>query len=255
MADEVVLPATGAETAPVAIEPVAAAPVEGVAAEGVAAAEAAPAAEPVVEPDAEPVVAAEPAAEETKVEEPVAAEPAAAEPADEPAVKVEAAVPEPIAYADFEIPEGLVVEPIQIESFHGVLNKYGLNQEAGQELMNLHAATLKDIVAATDQRNADRFAEMRNDWVKQVDKQYGNKRDTVVNDAKWAIETLIPDKKQREAVWGAMSLTGAGDHPAMVGLMAAVAKKLRERSAPSPALPTRATGNKADARYGAPPTR
>jgi hypothetical protein len=66
---------------------------------------------------------------------------------------------------------------------------------------------------------------------------------------------VVKDTKQRQAIWDAMSLTGAGDHPAMVGLMAAFAKQLRERAAPSAALPTRATTNRADARYGAPPTR
>jgi hypothetical protein len=254
MADEVVLPVAGAEPAPVAVEPVAAAPAEGAAAVVEAAPTAEALVEPVTEAPVEPVVDAEPAGgDPTKAAD--GKDPKVVEPAKPAEPVVETAPAEPIAYADFTIPEGLVVEPKQIESFHGVLNKFGLNQEAGQELMDLHAATLKDAVTATEQRNADRFAEMRSDWVKQVDKQYGNKRDTVINDAKWAIETLIPDKKQREAVWGAMSLTGAGDHPAMVGLMAAVAKKLRERNAPSATLPTRPSANKADQRYGAEPRR
>ena len=76
----------------------------------------------------------------------------------------------------------------------------------------------------------------------------------MVNNAKWAIEQLEPVAERRQAVWDAMKITGAGDHPAIVGILASAAKRMQERAAPLTPLPPRGEPtNPADKRYGAQP--
>lgn len=219
---------------------------------------------------ADPVVEAAPvAAEAAPIAEPAASAPEAApvpaEAAPEPVAEVapvEAApaevAPEPLApvYTEFKVPEGFDLPAERLTEFTGVLGKFNLSQEAGQELLDLHAATTKQIADAMDQRQRDVFEETRAGWRKDFDKQFGNRTDTVKNDAKWAIAEALPDEKDRKAFKDVLDFTGAGDHPAVINAFAAVAKRLRERSAPPKGLPPKSVPtNAADRRYGPRPTR
>lgn len=227
-----VAPAVAAEAAPIVAEPVV---------------EAVPAAEPVVETPAEPV--AEPAVESETPAEPVVE---AAPDAEKPLVEAEA--PPAIVYEPFKLPDGIVAAPEQTEAFTGVLNEYGLTQEAGQKLMDLHATSLKEYADSVAQHQQDVFAETRAGWVKDFDKQAGNRRDTILNDAKWLINDTLKDTDERKALWNAFAITGAGDHPAVIMALAKVAKRLKERAAPPQGLPARAqAANPADRRYGGTP--
>jgi hypothetical protein len=224
------------EAAPVIVAE--AAPTPDVAPEPVveAAPTAEPADDPAPEPTPEPEATAEPAVE--------AAPEAAAEPV------VEAEAPPAIVYEPFKLPEGLQAAPEQTEAFSAVLNEYGLTQEAGQKLMDLHAASLKAYAETTAQHQQDAFAETRAGWVKEFDKQAGNRRDTILNDAKWLINDTIKDTDERNALWNAFAVTGAGDHPAVVMALGKIAKRLRERAAPPQGMAARPqAANAADRRY------
>lgn len=215
--------------------------------------EAAPIAEPVA---AEAIAEApslieaapEPASDPDPVVEPVA-EPAAEAPAEEPpAEAVEAAPP---SYTDFTFPEGVQAEPEQVTAFTSVIGKYGLTQEAGQELIDLHAAELKRYADGTLQRQQDAFDKTRENWRGEVDRRFGNRRNTVLDGAKWLINDIVPDAEARKSLYGALAATGAGDHPDVINLLAAAASRLRERSAPPPNLPAKGQpANPWDARYG-----
>jgi hypothetical protein len=211
-----------------------------------AAPEAAPAA--IVEAPAEPV--AEPAAEPVVEPAPVVAEAPKPEVAAEPAP-----APEPIVYQEFKLPEGIQAAPEQIEAFTGLASKFGLNQEAAQELMDLHSGVLKQFTDGyakqVDQRQLDVFAETRAGWRKDVDKRFGNRRDTTVNDARSAVDLLITDPKARKELRDVLDFSGVGDHPAIIGWMAAATKALRERAAPPKGLPPKGVpARAADRRYG-----
>ena len=247
----------GEEIAPEGAAPlpegdVAAAPVEAVV-EAPAAAAAAPEAAPAATVEAAP----EPAAEEPKPAEDAPAEP---EKAPEP-VKAEEPKPEAAAepapeaapaYAEFKLPEGLQVAPEQLEAFTGLLAEAKVSQETGQKFMDMHGQVLKQYAADLDQRQRDVFDETRADWRKLVDKQFGNRRNTVVEDAKWAIEQIVPNEKARKDLWGVLAFTGVGDHPALIGALASAAKLLRERAAPPRGLPPKGPPQRAaDKRYGA----
>lgn len=235
-ADAGAVAAVPAEAAIVAAEAPAEAAVEAPAPSAVEGAdEAAPAAEPEA-----------PAAEA----EPVAPAEGEAPPAEAaPAEPVEPVAP---VYETFTLPDGFQAAPEQIEAFTGVLGKYGLTQEAGQELMDLHATSLKAMGEQLQQHQMDVFAETRRGWVQDFDKSAGNRRDTILNDAKWAITELVPDEKARTALWSVLAFTGAGDNKAVIGAFASAAKRLRERAAPPPPVPPRGKPQSApDRRYGA----
>ena len=234
------------------VAPVDAAPI--VAAPAVTA-EAAPA--PVVEAAPEAAVVAEPAPSEAAPEpvvgslvegapeaaavEPEAAKPAEAEVAPEPAPTYEA----------FKLPEGFTVPEDRMGAFTELAGKQRLSQEDAQSFLDLHAETMKTVQAAMDQRQRDVFDQTRAGWRDQFAKEAGNRRDTMLQDAKWAISELEPDEAKRKEVWSALSFSGMGDHPAIIRLLSNAAGKMRERTAPAtPLAPERGAINPADRRYG-----
>lgn len=235
------------------------------AAEAVAAAVAAPeaiveaapapatAAEPVVEAPAEPAAAAE---------APVKAAEAApeAKPAvDAPKAEAAAAAAEPApapTYEDFKLPDGFQAPAEVLAPFTEFLGKRGLSQEDGQALMDMHADAIKMAGDQLLQRQIDVFAETRAGWIKDVDKQFGNRRDTAINDAKWAKHELFAkDPKAAAAFESVLEFTGVGDHPAMIDLLSRVTQRLRERPAPPIGVPTNRPASRADQRYGPTPRR
>ena len=233
-----------AETAPAPVETAAPA---GSTLEGAPEAAAAP--EPAPEPAAESEPAAEPEPEAAPVEEP------AAEPLPEAAAPTEAEKPPIVAaapvYEDFTLPEGFQAAPEQIAEFTGLLTEAKLDQETGQKFMDLHAKSLQAAVEQMSQRQVDTFEQTRSGWRNDTDARFGNRRDTIINDAKFAITQLVPDAKAQKELWGVLGFTGAGDHPALISAFAAAAPRLRERPAPPGGLPnTGAKLNPAERRYG-----
>lgn len=235
------------------IAPVEAAPtLVAEAAEAAAPAVVAPA---VVAPVAEapPAPPAEATLPEAAAEQPVASEPVEATPE---AVVAEEAPAEPVlpTYADFKVPEGFSLPAERLTEFTGVLGKYGLTQEAGQELLDLHAATFAQFRDAIPQQQRDAFAETRRTWREDFYKSAGNRSGTMANDAKWAINQLVRDTAARTELHTVLDNTGAGDNKAVIGLLARAAKVMRERAAPPPNLPAKGQAlTPAEKRYGARP--
>ncbi len=146
------------------------------------------------------------------------------------------------------------MDTVQLGAYTGILAKHNISPEAGQELMDLGATLVRSQIDATVQSQHDAFAETRRGWVQEVDK-FGNQRDTIINDAKFAIVDTIKDAKERQAVWDVLGMTGAGDNPQFIKAMAKIGKRLRERSAPPADLPNsqQRNGSPADRRYGGKP--
>lgn len=239
---------------PVAATPIAPAPAPVAEVSALAPAELiapAPEVAPVVEPA--PEVPAEPApAELTPIE--VAPEPAAE--GEKPAEEVKPEPPPAPVYADFKLPEGVSVTPEQIAPFTDILGKHGISQEVGQELMDLHANALKQAAEATTQGQFDTFEQTRRTWREDFFKSAGNRSDTIANDAKQAIKDLVPDTAKRTELYEVLKFTGAGDHKAVINLLAAAGRKLRERAAPPQGV--RMSGQSksaADRRYDSAPKR
>lgn len=220
------------------------------------------AAAPVVEAaPAAPPATPEPAPVAATPEAPAAAPAAeAAPPADATnleAPKPEAAAaPEAPAVVDYgatlKVPEYLTVAPDKMGEFSGLLNELKATPEQAQKLMDFGGGFIKSTQQAMDQRQRDVFAETRAGWVKDAQKQFGNRFDTTVNDGKAAIAMAFPKAKERAAFWNVLAFTGAGDHPAVVDAFARLNRLLTERGAPQKGLPETGakTGSPADRRYG-----
>jgi hypothetical protein len=172
-----------------------------------------------------------------------------AKPAEEkPAEAEKPAVP---VYAEFKMPEGFKAEAEKIQGYTNILGKYGVSQEAGQELIDFHASQMKQYADQVSRQQVDTFNDTQRQWVKDIDKEFGNKRDTAIGNAKWVIDQYGGSKQQKQELWDVLNFTGAGNHKAMIRTLNNVAKQLRERDAPpiSQAAPAK-SGNPADRRYG-----
>ncbi len=233
------------------IEPTVTAPPEPAAPVAVAApaVEAAPAATPApaLPPESAPVVAAEaPAAEPAKTEaapaeaadphseptllekfEKEKAEKAEADKAKEPAApeapKEAAAVevPEPpldpaVVYADLTLPEGVTPDKEALSAYTGLLGKYRVPMEAGQELLDLHTESLKAYAQHVDTNQLDVWNQTRKGWRDAVmaDPELGGAGyNTAMELVAKARDQFVPEKERAEFD-NFMRYTGSGDNPA-----------------------------------------
>ena len=220
----------------------------------------APAVAETAAPAAEVAPPAEAATTETVVAEATteaeAAKPEAAKPEGEAEKKAEAAPEKPAeapTYTDFKIPEGLTVPEERLIEFTGILAENNLTQEAGQKLLDLHAATIKQAQEALATNQRDVYTKMNRDWREDFNRHYGNRANTIADDARFAIREAVKDPKERAAVFAVLSedMTGAGNNRHVIGMLASLGRKFRERGAPAVAAPARGQpASRADRRYG-----
>lgn len=226
-----------------AVEPVAEA--EAVASPPVDA-EVAAAESPAGEVPAAEEAPAEAPAEEKPAEEAAAAEAAAEAPAEERPegeAEVEAAPEAPaITYENFNLPEGVRFNDEQLSTFTELAAAHNLDQPTAQSLIDMHVQAMQAYDASTLQRQTDAFNDMRADWRNQFDERAGNRRNTLLDDAKFAVTDTIKNADERKAFWGALGMTGAGDHPDVIIGLAKIGKRLREGAAPPKGLPAKANG-------------
>lgn len=203
---------------------------------------------PVPAADAPAPIAAEPA----KVDEPAAvAEPVTAEPVAEPVVEPTKVAP---AYTEFKLPETFKADPATLSAYTNVLGKYGISQEAGQELVDFHTNAMKQYADSVAQNQQAVFEKTKTDWQKASQKEFGNRFDTTLNDAKWAISQFGGTKQQQAELVALYGYSGTGNHPAQIRLLANMAKKLREPGSPANGLPSRGRQESpADRRYSGKP--
>ena len=236
-------------------------------------ADVAPIAAPVTDAPAAPVdapAAAEPAgsllsSESAPVADPPAADSAAepvAEPApagnlvvdpgSEPAADPNAPA-EPVAalpsYEAWTVPEGMVLQDDQISQYNELIGTLGLTQEAGQQLIDYGSEVLRNAQTRMAEQQHTVYEELRGTWRQSFETEAGNRRETILNDAKSAIRSAVPDVKARQELWNVLSFTGAGDHPAVIKALAALGEKLREPGKPLPSLPGTPTTSAAQRRY------
>lgn len=176
----------------------------------------------------------------------------AAEPPKDGEAKPEPAAAETPKAPEFKIPEGMTADAPTMAAFSNVLGKYNISPEAGQELIDFHANLVKSANEQATQHQQDYFAQTQKDWVADFDKSSGNRRDTVLNDAKFAISDTIKDAKERQAVWDVLSFTGAGNHKHVINALAKIGKRLRESTGEKQGAPNNAArgGSPAERRYG-----
>jgi hypothetical protein len=119
------------------------------------------------------------------------------------------AAPAP-AYAAFRLPEGVALDPQALEPASALFADSGLSQEQAQKFVDL--AVAREQAAA--QRGVQAFVDLQNRWVSEVkaDPDIGGERLA----GSLAAANRAIDRLDVAGLREALSLTGAGNHPAVV---------------------------------------
>lgn len=142
--------------------------------------------------------------------------------------KVEEKKGAPDKYADFKLPENVIVLPEVMEKAQATFKRMGLSQEDAQELINLNLENLQSMVQQGEQSAYSKFEDTRAKW-----------RETVQNDPKIGGENLnasmahvaqarkfFAGQGEKELIQ-ALEDTGAGDNPAVFNFFVAVGKAIQ----------------------------
>ena len=157
------------------------------------------------------------------------------------------AVPE--TYADWKVPEGYELDKGVADEAAPMFRELGLTQEQGQKLVDFYAKHA--IKSAEDQTKSimDSWSETRNQWREDLvkDAQMGK---LVGSDGKFGPDSKLvvtvnraldslQNPKLASDFKDAMELTGAGDNPAFVKVLYALASKVTEGTSYVSGEPTR----------------
>ena len=172
-----------------------------------------------------------------------------AKPATEAVAPAEPVAPEPIAYPDWKLPDGLPADQEAFGKYNEVLGKHRVSPEVGQELLDLHVASLQAFQQAAVAQLAEMqhraFAEMREGWRKEVmaDARLGGAgHNTAMGAIARVRDALVSDAKPGTAQYAAdaqafnefAAMTGAGDHPLFLKLLHRAARYVDEPGLPPP---------------------
>lgn len=149
-----------------------------------------------------------------------------------PAAAPAAAALTPVVFKDhIKLPDGATIPDEDRAAFEAILNDHTLSRAAmAQKLVDLQLKGINDL----SERGKTRVTEMQADWINKT------KSDPVIGGDKLpatlaGIGTLLDSYPKNEEVRAALDLTGAGNHPAIVGLLSWVASKINEGGpAPTP---------------------
>jgi hypothetical protein len=226
--------------------------------------------------------AAKPTAEAKPSDKPAEAKPGetkddAAKPPADKAPAADPAPPAPIEYA-FKYPEGFNAENLDQErmgAFTGVLSEARVPPEAAQKMLDLHVGEINRVTDAITTRQWDVFNTTQNDWRKATmsDPEIGGPRhDTAIKTIMGLVD-LYGDRFQgtrqardaaaiaaeRKELLDVFRMTGAANHPRILGLLHFAGEKMREgtaRPAPPPRGNPNPGGNRGLNRYrGSTPAR
>lgn len=169
--------------------------------------------------------------------------------------------PAPLPTYEFKAPEGLTLDDAKLGEFtkelaeFETLNKadHAKMQEFGQKLVERHAAEVKSTIERLNHSYAEQWEKQKNDWKESFVKDPeigGNRQQTTVNAAAEFIRTHGGTEAQQEEFRNLMDMTGAGNHPAMIRILAKAMQSMGEGK-PVPAnKPVQQNASKVAKRYG-----
>lgn len=169
-------------------------------------------------------------------------------------------------YQTWKLSEGVKLDDARMGEFNKELAEFQVRtkadhaamQEFGQKLIDRHVADVNAAVQSTIkaiQEQYDKAGEtQRNSWKELTLKDPdigGNRQETTIRAANEAIKTHGGTAAQQKEFRDLMEQTGLGNHPAMIRMLANVARNLKEGK-PLPASKPESTVKSAMAkRYGA----
>lgn len=167
-------------------------------------------------------------------------------------------------YEEFTVPEDFELDKERIGDFTKALAEFEMKTKAdhaevqalGQSFMERHITEVRNSVERHTSALLDAFEQQKSDWREAFEKDPdlgGNRRDTTLNAANEFIKTHGGTPEQQKEVRELFDLTGVGNHPAIIRLLAQAAHS-REftEGKPLPATnPVPMVKNKIEKRYGA----
>jgi hypothetical protein len=158
------------------------------------------------------------------------AAPAPAPAADaKPEATQEAAKVEPVDYTKLELPEGLQSDDPALDTFRAEAAKLGLTKDHAQALVTAVGAKIAEAASAQMQA----WKAMNDEWAAQAkaDVDFGKANyDKSIAAVGKLFDDFVgaPNSPERKALNEALTLTGAGNHPAVFRAFAKVAAALNE---------------------------
>lgn len=128
----------------------------------------------------------------------------------------------PETYADFNLPDGMILDEAALSEIDPIFKDLGLSQDKAQKLIDVYA----NQIQAGEQKQVDTFNQLMDDWLGQSknDGEFGGEKFAEnVKIAQSAISRYgTPELKQL------MMDHGMGNHPEMIRFMVRVGHTLKE---------------------------
>lgn len=131
----------------------------------------------------------------------------------------------PFKVEEIKLPEGMEVDPALATDFTALVNKFGLQRDAVAELTALQAKAMQDV---SEKGNA-LWSDMQENWKKDfnADPEFGGPK---AKESLASVSKFVQKYagKDIEEVKAALNLTGAGNNPFIIRMMARAAKDFNE---------------------------
>lgn len=153
-------------------------------------------------------------------------EPKPGEPPKEPAKDTPAS--EPLTAESIKVPEGMTVDEPLMKDFLGVMNNAELTPQArAQALVDLQAKAMQ----AVSERGNKLWSDMQDKWQEDARTKFGTALEPTLGNISKLLDEYGGTAEEVKELRDVFTLTGAGNHPAMIRFLENLGKPLREGSA------------------------
>lgn len=130
---------------------------------------------------------------------------------------------EPLTLASLKVADGLKLDEPLANEFLTLMNNDALKPgERAQALLDLYSKTAQ----AASEKSSAQWEEMQNQWTENAKKEFGDKLDSNLGTIAKLIDAFAGKPEQQTELREVMDTTGAGNHPAMIRFLSAMASKL-----------------------------
>lgn len=125
----------------------------------------------------------------------------------------------PAEYADFTVPQGVVLDPAVVAEFKPLAKELGLTQEAAQKLVTFQSNL---GIKAVEQKEKE-FSDITKGWAEQTKKELGANYDAERSMAAKGRDKFVTPQLQK-----LLNESGLGNHPEVFKLFAQLGKAIAE---------------------------
>lgn len=167
----------------------------------------------------------------------------------------------PPTYEAFTIPDDVSLEPERLKEFTDILGEFegktkadhAFVQEFGQKAVDFHVSEVKKTVEALNRSLAESWENTKTEWKDSFMKDPeigGNRWQTTVDAASSFIRTHGGTAEQQSEFRKLMDMSGVGNHPAMIRLLASAGRAMSEGRPLAASSPVSPPKSKVATMYG-----